>query len=164
MTSTFRQRRRVEFYETDMAGIVHFSNFFRFMESTEHAFFRSLGLHLHHEGPDGESSGGMSGWARAAASCEFRAPLMYMDEVEIELTVREKRSSTISYDFEFTRVADRNGPIEPELSARGSLRVVHVTGVPGKHMKAVEMPADVARLVEPASAPAPAPAREGGTR
>ncbi|MGY8650976.1 MAG: acyl-CoA thioesterase, partial [Verrucomicrobiia bacterium] len=35
--------RRVEFSETDAAGIVHFANFYRYMEYAEHAFFRSLG-------------------------------------------------------------------------------------------------------------------------
>ena len=44
MAHEFTLTRRVEFSETDMAGIVHFSNFFRFMESAEHAFFRSLGF------------------------------------------------------------------------------------------------------------------------
>ena len=43
MPYEFKHIRRVEFAETDMAGIVHFSNFFRMMEATEHAFFRSLG-------------------------------------------------------------------------------------------------------------------------
>ena len=51
MLYEFKVIRQVEFSETDMAGLMHFSNFFRFMESTEHAFFRSLGLALHqHEG------------------------------------------------------------------------------------------------------------------
>ena len=39
----FNITRMVEFNETDMAGIVHFSVFFRYMEYAEHAFFRSLG-------------------------------------------------------------------------------------------------------------------------
>ena len=43
MPYEFKLTRRIEFAETDMAGIVHFSNFFRMMEATEHAFFRSLG-------------------------------------------------------------------------------------------------------------------------
>ena len=47
MPSEFKLTRRIEFAETDMAGIVHFANFFRMMESTEHAFFRSLGLTIH---------------------------------------------------------------------------------------------------------------------
>ena len=47
MAYEFKVRRRVEFSETDMAGIVHYSNFFRYMEAAEHAFFRSLGLSIH---------------------------------------------------------------------------------------------------------------------
>ena len=39
----FTITRRVEFSETDAGGIVHFTNFFRYMEYAEHAFFRSLG-------------------------------------------------------------------------------------------------------------------------
>ena len=44
MAYEFKAIRRVEFAETDMAGIVHYSNFFRYMETAEHGFFRSLGL------------------------------------------------------------------------------------------------------------------------
>ena len=40
MPSEFKHTRRIEFAETDMAGIVHFANFFRMMETTEHEFFR----------------------------------------------------------------------------------------------------------------------------
>lgn len=143
MASTFRDRRRVEFYETDMAGIVHFSNFFRFMEATEHAFFRSLGLSLH-EG-DGER---MSGWARVQARCEYRLPLHYMDEVEVELHVRAKKKSSLAYDFVFRRVADRDGPTAPDEIALGSLEVVHVEKGAGGRMRAAAMPAEVALRIE----------------
>ena len=44
MSEPFRVTRRVEFGDTDMAGIVHFSNFFRYMESAETAFLRARGL------------------------------------------------------------------------------------------------------------------------
>ena len=40
MATPFRVTRRVEFHETDMAGIVHFSNFFRYMEFAEVEFLR----------------------------------------------------------------------------------------------------------------------------
>ena len=40
MACEHRLQRRVEFSETDAAGIVHFSNFFRYMEGAEHAFLR----------------------------------------------------------------------------------------------------------------------------
>ena len=42
MAYEFRTKRRVEFADTDMAGIIHFTSLFRYMEETEHAFFRSL--------------------------------------------------------------------------------------------------------------------------
>jgi YbgC/YbaW family acyl-CoA thioester hydrolase len=143
MAHTFRDRRRIEFFETDMAGIVHFSNFFRFMEATEHAFFRSLGLSLHRDG-----AGGMSGWARVEARCEYRLPLRYMDEVEVQLTVRAKKQSSLAYDFVFRRVADADGPTPPDEVALGTLQVVHVTASRGGRMKASPMPAEVARAIE----------------
>jgi len=155
MASEFRDRRRIEFYETDMAGIVHFSNFFRYMESAEHAFFRSLGLSLHR----GDAEG-MTGWARLRASCEYRAPLHYSDEVEIQLTVREKTRSTLSYDFVFRRL-DAQGRPEPAELACGSLQVVHVGRDNGSgRMKACAMPAEVERAVQvapsvPTSPPVP---------
>lgn len=39
-------RRRVEFVETDAAGIVHFSSFFVYMEQAEHELLRHLGLNV----------------------------------------------------------------------------------------------------------------------
>ncbi|HCE02754.1 MAG TPA: acyl-CoA thioesterase, partial [Acidobacteria bacterium] len=44
--SEFRLTRRVQFYETDSAGIVHFSVFFRYMEEAEHAMWRAAGLSI----------------------------------------------------------------------------------------------------------------------
>ena len=40
MSAPFRVSRRVDFCDTDMAGIIHFSNFFRYMEFAEVAFLR----------------------------------------------------------------------------------------------------------------------------
>jgi acyl-CoA thioester hydrolase len=83
------------------AGIVHFANFFRMMEATEHAFFRSLGFSIHaHE------NGATTGWPRVSASCDYRAPLRFEEEVEIHLIVAEVRSRSIRYEFLFRKVAD----------------------------------------------------------
>jgi acyl-CoA thioester hydrolase len=46
MAHRFTCTERVQFSDTDMAGIVHFSNFFRYMERVEHGFFRSLGFSI----------------------------------------------------------------------------------------------------------------------
>ncbi len=80
MAFEFKAIRRVEFSETDMAGIVHYSNFFRYMETAEHGYFRSLGYSVvtdHFETP--------VGWPRVHAECDYRHPLRFEDEVEIHL-------------------------------------------------------------------------------
>jgi YbgC/YbaW family acyl-CoA thioester hydrolase len=96
MPYEFKLTRRVEFAETDMAGIVHFSNFFRMMEATEHAFFRSLGFTIH-----GLENGATTGWPRVSAACDFSRPLRFEEEVEIHLLVAEVRSRSIRYQFIF---------------------------------------------------------------
>ena len=101
MPYEFKLTRRVEFAETDMAGIVHFANFFRMMEAAEHAFFRSLGFSIH--GHDPVST---TGWPRVSATCDFRAPLRFEDEVEIHLLVAEVRTRSIRYVFIFRKAAD----------------------------------------------------------
>jgi len=101
MPYEFKLTRRVEFAETDMAGIVHFSNFFRMMEATEHAFFRSLGFSIH-----GHENGTTIGWPRVSASCDYRAPLRFEEEVEIHLLVADVRSRSIRYQFIFRKPAD----------------------------------------------------------
>jgi acyl-CoA thioester hydrolase len=70
----FRYGRRVQFAETDLAGIVHFSTYFRYMEEAEHALFRAAGLSVAHDGLH---------WPRVAASCDFRQPLRFEDEIEV---------------------------------------------------------------------------------
>ena len=134
----------MEFSETDMAGIVHFSNYFRFMEATEHAFFRSLGISLHHQ-----SDGRMLGWARVHASCEYLRPACYQNLIEIHLTVSDKTANSLSYSFVFRLVdEDEDEPGEREI-ARGDLEVVCVTRGPGEErIRATDMPEEVARLVE----------------
>ncbi len=92
----FECQKRVEFADTDMAGIMHFSNFYKFMETTEHAFFRSIG-HKVHEKLDGEDIG----WPRVKASCEFFKPVRFDDTVTIRLSIEEIRRRSVRYIHEF---------------------------------------------------------------
>ena len=77
MTTEFSITRRVEFSETDLAGIMHFTNFYRWMEICEHEFLRSLGLSV-----DMEDENGRFGWPRVKTSCRFKRPLRFEEEVE----------------------------------------------------------------------------------
>src|SRR5580704_13662426 len=98
MAYGFKTTRRVEFSDTDMAGIMHYSNFFRFMETAEHGFFRSLGLSIIHAGDP------PVGWPRVHARCDYKSPLRFEDEVEIHLLVSEKKSKALSYIFRFRKL------------------------------------------------------------
>jgi YbgC/YbaW family acyl-CoA thioester hydrolase len=96
MSYEFTFTRRVEFAETDMAGIVHFANFYRMMENAEHAFFRSLGFSIHQDF-DGETIG----WPRVSATCDFFRPLRFEELVDVHLMVAEMRARSIRYAFRF---------------------------------------------------------------
>lgn len=147
MPYEFKAQRRVEFSDTDMAGIMHYSNFFRFMETAEHAFFRSLGLSIAPH--QFESDGVKIGWPRVHASCDYRQPLRFEDIVEIHLLVAERKSKAITYQMRFNKV-DRDERIEV---ARGKLTVVCVTWDPVSHsMKATHIPEVIAAQIKPAPA------------
>src|SRR6266566_4809337 len=98
MPCEFRLRRRVNFYETDAAGMVHFSWFFRYMEEAEHALWREAGLSIHPHHSE-------IGWPRIAASFEFRRPLCFEDEFDVILRIAEMTKKRIRY----TCVLERSG-------------------------------------------------------
>ena len=143
MPCEFKAIRRVEFSDTDMAGIMHYSNYFRFMETAEHAFFRSLGVSI--AGGRGADS---VGWPRVHAQCDFSAPLRFEDEVEIHLLVREKRSKSLSYLFKFRKL----GESPPREIARGIVTVVCVAQEPGGKMRACSIPHSLAEQIQIAPA------------
>jgi YbgC/YbaW family acyl-CoA thioester hydrolase len=139
MPYEFKATRRVEFSDTDMAGIVHYSNFFRFMETAEHGFYRSLGFSviLHQFDPP-------LGWPRVHAECDYIKPLRFEDLVEIHLLVAEKKSKVLRYLFRFRKLNAE--PVEEV--ARGSLTVVCVAHRPGGKMAAVAIPHLIADKIE----------------
>jgi acyl-CoA thioester hydrolase len=139
MPYEFKAVRRVEFSETDLAGIVHYANFFRYMETAEHGFFRMLGYSvvMHHFDPP-------VGWPRVRAECEYRVPLRFEDEVEIHLLVTQKKTKSLTYTFIFRKMNGR----QLEEVARGSLTVVCVTKQPDGSFSATHIPKPFADLIE----------------
>jgi len=142
MAYEFKIRRLVEFSDTDMAGIVHHAVFYRYMESAEHAFFRSLGLSV---APPKTSAS--VGWPRVHTEADFSAPLRFEDEVEIHLLVAKKKSKALTYAF---RLRKLNTP-EPYEVARGAITVVCIKMVNGR-MKATNIPKAIADKIEVAPA------------
>jgi YbgC/YbaW family acyl-CoA thioester hydrolase len=96
MPAVFRTSRRIEFADTDMAGIVHFANFFRFMEAAEQAFLRSRGLSVAFNW-----EGQPIGFPRVSASCDYLRPVRFEDVLEIRVQVAKVGCKSVSYDFEF---------------------------------------------------------------
>lgn len=147
MPHEFKMLRRVEFAETDMAGILHFSNFFRYMEEVEHAFFRSLGLRVH-----ARSDSEVLGWVRANAECTYHRPLRYEDVAELHLRVLEKRARSITYEVVF-RKRSRADDADADLIeiARGRMSVVCVAKPEGgDRLRAIPIPREVDALIEEA--------------
>ncbi len=133
----FTMSRRVQFSETDMAGIVHFANYYKYLEETEHAFFRSLGMRLMHEQADGV----ILGWPRVRATCSFEAPAFYDDVLEIDLIILRKGVKSLTFGFRVRRGAT---PV-----AFGEVKTVCCAWRKGEPFHSVPIPPELdARLVE----------------
>jgi YbgC/YbaW family acyl-CoA thioester hydrolase len=124
-----RLRRRVEFYETDAAGLAHFTAFFRYMEEAEHALWRALGLSIHP--PHAEI-----GFPRVAASFEYQRPLRFEDEFEVVITVSSITSRAIQYAC---RIVKGETTI-----ATGSLTVACVRKRPHEPLQPIDIPPEIA--------------------
>jgi YbgC/YbaW family acyl-CoA thioester hydrolase len=125
--SEHRLRRRVQFHETDTAGVVHFSWFFRYMEEAEHAMWRAAGLSIYTHGSEIH-------WPRVSAACEFRQPLRFEEEFDVTVWIAAITARTIRYGCELTRGG--------EVVANGSMTVACVATA-GAEMRAVPIPAGV---------------------
>ncbi|RLS50362.1 MAG: acyl-CoA thioesterase [Planctomycetota bacterium] len=90
-------KRRVEFSDTDMAGIAHFSRFFLWMEQAEHDFLEARGLSVVFE-----VDGCRHGFPRVSASCDYQRPVRYRDWLDIVVTLESVGRSSLQYRFDFT--------------------------------------------------------------
>lgn len=130
MPATFSIHRRVQFAETDMAGVAHFSSYFRWMEEVEHAFFRSVGLSvaMKHDGME-------IGWPRVSTSCEYSGPVRFEDELELRLRVTKVGGKSLSYEVDFLKGNQR--------VALGKLTSVCCTTTADGTFMAIAIPAEI---------------------
>ena len=130
-----RTRRRVEFRDTDAAGIVHFSAFFFWMESAEHELLRSTGLQVFERHEDGSEYS----WPRVSVSCDYRSTARFGDELDIAVSVAAVGRTSVTYHFLFEH--------QGRAVAEGRVVAVRCLMRPGDPLKPVAIPADVlARL------------------
>lgn len=130
MPEPFVTHRRVEFSDTDMAGIVHFSAFFRYLETAEHALLRSVGLRVHSQMGDELLS-----FPRVSARCDYRAPARFDDQLRIEVAVRRIGTKSVTYGFQVFR--------DETLLVDGEMTSVCCRWTEKAQPESVAIPADV---------------------
>jgi len=133
VASEFKYRRRVQFAETDLAGIVHFSAMFRYLEEAEHAMWRAAGLTIAERNSD-------IGWPRLGAALEFRNPLRFEEEFEVWVRIAALKTRTLEYEFTIVR--------GPTVIAVGTMTSVCVRKQPNGTMRAAEIPAEISERLQ----------------
>ena len=111
-----------------MAGIVHFSWMFRYMEEAEHAAWRAAGLSI--AGKKGDL-----GWPRVAASFDFRSPLRFEDEFEVSVRLVEVGTRSLHYEHMISR-----GDV---LVGTGRMKTVCTRTSADGSIRATEIPAEI---------------------
>jgi 4-hydroxybenzoyl-CoA thioesterase/acyl-CoA thioester hydrolase len=96
MPAPYSTSRRIEFRDTDAAGIAHFSTYFTMMEQAEHELLRWLDLSVLTADEQGVIS-----WPRVSCQCDYQGPLRFEDVVEIHVFLERLGSKSITYRFEF---------------------------------------------------------------
>lgn len=135
--TVFTTSRRVEFGDTDMAGIMHYSNFFRFMEVAETDFLHARGLSVSWF----DAAGVKWGFPRVSAACDFQKPARFEDVLTITVTLEKLGLKSVSYRFDF---ANQRG----EVVAAGRITAVFCrTGGP-KGIESLEIPPEIRAKLE----------------
>ena len=97
MPAPFLTSRRVEFRDTDAAGIMHFASIMGIMEEAEHEFLRHIELPLFLP-----VEGGKISWPRVSAHCDFKSPARFEDIVEVAVSVQRIGNKSVTYHFSLT--------------------------------------------------------------
>jgi acyl-CoA thioester hydrolase len=109
---------RVRYAETDQMGIVYYANYLVWFEIGRVELLRSLGLAYSQLETEHECI-----LPVIEASCRYRSPARYDDEILIETRPALLRGSVIKFAYQIWRKASQNGE-ERKLLAEGE--TVHV--------------------------------------
>jgi len=131
---------QVEWSDCDPAGILFYGSLFRWIDSTSHRLMRQIGLSRDQAlGPE------VLVFAVVEAQCQFVAPAVYDDRLEVRCRLTEIKRRAIRLDFRVLR-PEPDG--EPHLVATAYEWRVLVTRGPAREMIAVELPAALRDALE----------------
>lgn len=125
----FRIDMPVRWVDTDALRVVHYSNYFRYVEAAEEELYRSLGFTFKELNEKYKIA-----IPRVEAFCRYKAPARFGDIVTVILQLNEKTEKTMTYEFEIQRKSDG------ELLCTGYLKIV---GLDLVSWKATTLPADL---------------------
>lgn len=109
MIGPSKTRLRVRYAETDQMGVVYYANYFVWCEIGRVEFFRQLGYdYKQMELADG------CHLPVVEASCRYRSPARYDEEVVIETTVTALRAHVIKFSYRLLRVAPEGNQLLAE--------------------------------------------------
>lgn len=128
----FKRSFRVHWVDTDLAGVMHFTNYMRYFEACEEEFYRSLSLPFN----DITAKYGVM-FPRIEAYCSYKAPCRFNDAFDITMRAKEVAEKTITWEFQLVRQSDQ------KLAAEGYIKCIAVNS----QWKAVPLPADLAQRV-----------------
>ena len=141
--------RKVEFSETDMAGLVHFSNYFRYMEIAERDFFESINVKLIQSIPYD-----LIGFPRSRAECKFSAPLRFGDTVKVHLAIKTIKDRAIDYQFRLYKLASSNAANKGEKDvipvAKGHLTTIYTELTDDGSLQSKPLPKNILERIEEA--------------
>lgn len=127
-----RVKRTVQMHETDAAGVMHFSNYYRWMESAEGELFDKLGIEIFNFDPND-----FRGWPRVEASCRYRLPIFFREEAEMEVFITQLSFKIAEVTVRFFKDVDG----KRKKAAEGTMRIIHARKDPATGaLKASLMP------------------------
>jgi acyl-CoA thioester hydrolase len=135
-------QRRVEFHETDQAGIIHFSNYYKYMDTAVAEFFRALDL----PGPITKYWGGTGkdeyDWPYIKTSCDFKKPARFDDLLNIHIWIKKIGNKSMTFEISFEK--------ENVELARGEMLVVCCKTI-GGGPRSQEIPREIRERIAVAS-------------
>ena len=128
----FKRSFRVRWVDTDVAGVMHFTNYLRYFEACEEEFYRSISFPFN----DIHRKYGIM-LPRVEARCVYTLACQFNDAFDVTMQVHAVGKKTIGWDFHVIR--QRDG----KLAAEGYIKCIAINS----EWKAVNLPAQLAKVV-----------------
>ena len=124
-------RLRVRYAETDQMGVVYHSNHFIWFEVGRVELLRQMGFSYR----DMESQDNRF-IAVAEATCRYRAPVRYDEEVLVRTRLKNARDSVVHFGYELVRLSDGALLAEGETTHIVTDAQMKIAVLPDKYLNA----------------------------